>query len=148
MRLATSARCGKLRTENEQAVSDSSKTCRRVILLSGTPALNRPVELFPQVNMISNVLGSWTEYTKQHCGAKKGRFGWEYRGAENLPELHKKLQKVYNLHPPNPQIPKYQSTSRDLSRSFLVSHMLGQTVLSLHFKACCGQTRHLPAFHL
>lgn len=77
-----------------QAVCEASRQCTRVILLSGTPALNRPVELWPQISMLSNVLGCWTEYTKHHCGARRGRFGWEYKGADNLEELHRKLQTV------------------------------------------------------
>jgi SWI/SNF-related matrix-associated actin-dependent regulator 1 of chromatin subfamily A len=64
------------------------------ILLTGTPALSRPVELYTQITAIKdNLVGSKMEYGRRYCGARKGRFGWEFKGAKNLPELHALLKK-------------------------------------------------------
>jgi hypothetical protein len=40
------------------------------------------------------LFGSFTNYTTRYCDGKRGRFGWEYRGATNLPELNQKLAQV------------------------------------------------------
>ena len=46
------------------------------ILLSGTPALARPVELYPQVSSLSkSYFGTYSEYTRKFCNARRGRFG-------------------------------------------------------------------------
>jgi ferredoxin len=64
-------------------------------LLSGTPALNRPAELFAQVDMLQpGLLGTWSAFTKEHCKPTKTRWGMEYKGATNLPALFSKLQPV------------------------------------------------------
>ena len=60
--------------------------------LSGTPFLNRPIELFPQLNIISP--GRWNSYWKYaitYCGAYKSRWGWDVSGASHLKELKQEL---------------------------------------------------------
>lgn len=43
-----------------------SKQARHVILLSGTPALSRPVELFTQIKMIDRKFMTFTEFSMQN----------------------------------------------------------------------------------
>lgn len=60
-----------------------------VCLLSGTPALARPVELWAQLHSLApKVFGSYTAYTKKFCNARRGRFGWDVKGCSNSDELH------------------------------------------------------------
>jgi len=63
---------------------------RRLILMSGTPMLNRPYEIFNLLQMIRPDCfhGKFTSYTKRYCDAKKGKFGMDYTGATNLRELN------------------------------------------------------------
>eukprot|EP00978_Attheya_sp_CCMP212_P004861 scaffold10680_cov64-Attheya_sp.AAC.5 len=71
------------------------KQSRRLLLLSGTPALARPVELWPQLNCIDESLfGAYTAYTKTYCNARRGRFGWDVTGTSNADELHTKLRGI------------------------------------------------------
>ncbi|XP_057476125.1 uncharacterized protein LOC130764093 isoform X2 [Actinidia eriantha] len=59
---------------------------RYVILLSGTPALSRPIELFKQLEALyPDVYKNVHEYGKRYC--KGGIFG-VYQGASNHEELH------------------------------------------------------------
>merc|ERR1711937_836954 len=61
----------------------------RVILLSGTPSSNRPIELFAQIRLINKQLfSSQKKFGKRYCDAKQTHFGWDYRGHSNLNELH------------------------------------------------------------
>lgn len=63
-----------------------------VIALSGTPLLNRPAELFVTLNIIRpDKYGSMAEFGGKYCGRKLTPWGWQYRGARNLDELHEEL---------------------------------------------------------
>jgi SWI/SNF-related matrix-associated actin-dependent regulator 1 of chromatin subfamily A len=67
---------------------------RRVIMLSGTPALSRPIEIYTQVNAIlPGFFGSYETFGYQYCAGTAGRFGMEYKGAEMLVQLHLLLKK-------------------------------------------------------
>ncbi|EGD72110.1 hypothetical protein PTSG_11548 [Salpingoeca rosetta] len=66
---------------------------RRCLLLSGTPALSRPEELYCQLDALcAGHFGSFTAYARRYCNAKMGRFGWDTKGASNLDELHARLR--------------------------------------------------------
>jgi SWI/SNF-related matrix-associated actin-dependent regulator 1 of chromatin subfamily A len=68
---------------------------KRLVLLSGTPALARPVELWTQVYSLAPALfGPYTSYTQRYCNARRGRFGWDVSGISNANELHLKLQQI------------------------------------------------------
>ncbi|XP_077009778.1 DNA annealing helicase and endonuclease ZRANB3 isoform X3 [Tamandua tetradactyla] len=71
----------------------------RAILLTGTPALGRPEELFMQIEaLFPQKFGTWTDYAKRYCNAHIRYFGkrsqWDCRGASNLNELHKLLSDI------------------------------------------------------
>ncbi len=61
------------------------------LLLSGTPMLNRPIELWCQLEALNFSLGSYWEFAKRYCGAFQGKFGWDVSGATNTGELNQKL---------------------------------------------------------
>ncbi|XP_053926733.1 DNA annealing helicase and endonuclease ZRANB3 isoform X1 [Cuculus canorus] len=71
----------------------------RAILLTGTPALGRPEELFMQIEaLFPRRFGTWNEYAKKYCNARVRFFGkrthWDCRGASNLEELHELLSEI------------------------------------------------------
>ncbi|KAF4788165.1 DNA annealing helicase and endonuclease ZRANB3 [Turdus rufiventris] len=71
----------------------------RAVLLTGTPALGRPEELFMQIEaLFPRRFGTWNEYAKRYCDARVRFFGkrrqWDYRGASNLEELHQLLSEI------------------------------------------------------
>lgn len=71
------------------------KAAPRLMLLSGTPALARPCELYAQVHALDeDNFGTYTAYTKRYCAARRGRFGWDVTGSSNASELHAKLETV------------------------------------------------------
>ena len=81
-----------------QTVVPLIKAAKRRILLSGTPALAKPVELYPQVDAICpGKFGTFWQFTERYCDAKVvhyGRFNKRRTvdGASNLGELQKKLE--------------------------------------------------------
>uniref|UniRef100_UPI0037E99A8F DNA annealing helicase and endonuclease ZRANB3 n=1 Tax=Semicossyphus pulcher TaxID=241346 RepID=UPI0037E99A8F len=75
------------------------QSAERAILLTGTPALGRPEELFMQIDALyPKMFGTWTDYAKKHCNAHYRYFGprrqWDCRGASNLEELHQRLSQI------------------------------------------------------
>ncbi|XP_027551676.1 DNA annealing helicase and endonuclease ZRANB3 isoform X1 [Neopelma chrysocephalum] len=71
----------------------------RAVLLTGTPALGRPEELFMQIEaLFPRRFGTWSEYAKKYCNARVRFFGkraqWDCRGASNLEELHQLLSAI------------------------------------------------------
>lgn len=76
-----------------QTVAPLVKRAKRALLLSGTPALSRPVELYTQVNALVPLLfPNFTEYAERYCNAHHGRFGYDTSGSSNLGELHTLLR--------------------------------------------------------
>ncbi|CAG8594392.1 11800_t:CDS:2 [Paraglomus brasilianum] len=68
---------------------------KRALLLTGTPAISRPVELFPQLTALEkNVFPAFRQYGARYCNGYKGPFGWDYTGSSNLEELNWMLEQT------------------------------------------------------
>ncbi|GMT19734.1 hypothetical protein PFISCL1PPCAC_11031, partial [Pristionchus fissidentatus] len=79
------------RTKAAQAVT---KRCNRVILLSGTPALSRPSELYSQIKLIDpHLFSNQKEFFIRYCDGQETRFGFQAKGATNSEELSAILQR-------------------------------------------------------
>ncbi|CAG9463977.1 unnamed protein product [Pedinophyceae sp. YPF-701] len=69
-----------------QAALPILRKANRVILLSGTPTTNRPIELYPQLQaLLPKSVRSKEEYGERYCAG--GRFG-TFTGASHSDELH------------------------------------------------------------
>lgn len=80
-----------------KAIVPLLQSARRAILLSGTPALSRPIELYPQlVALNSSIFPSMAKFAMRYCNAFKNQFGWDYTGNSNLKELHTILSVYFN----------------------------------------------------
>ncbi|VDL98289.1 unnamed protein product [Schistocephalus solidus] len=77
------------KTARTKAAMPMLKAAKRVILLTGTPALSRPVELFPQITAVRPSLfkGGFHEFGLRYCAAKENPWGWDYSGCSNMQEL-------------------------------------------------------------
>ncbi|CAG8436682.1 10735_t:CDS:1 [Funneliformis mosseae] len=81
-------------SERTKKLAPLMRKSKRVILLSGTPAESRPVELFAQINIVAPLLfPNYEQYIKRFCGGEKkvNRDGREYidtKDAKNTEELH------------------------------------------------------------
>lgn len=65
----------------------------RKVFLTGTPVLNKPIELFPLVSTLDpKTFGNFWYFAKRYCGAYQGSYGWNMDGATNLEELQSKLR--------------------------------------------------------
>lgn len=78
-----------------KAVKSLTKGADNVIMLSGTPLMNRPAELWPTLNMLwPRVFKSFRTFAEQHCEPRIERGRWTYNGATNLKSLNRKLTSI------------------------------------------------------
>jgi SNF2 family DNA or RNA helicase len=84
------------KTKRTKATKLLCKGAAFVLALSGTPLVNRPIELQttlailrPDIRIFSN---RW-KYATRYCALKMGAFGWEMNGSSNTEELNKLLRK-------------------------------------------------------
>ena len=62
---------------------------KRLILLSGTPILARPVELYTSLQMLRpDIFNNFYNYTHRYCDPVEGKYGMDYTGADHTKELH------------------------------------------------------------
>uniref|UniRef100_A0A8C5TVD0 SWI/SNF-related matrix-associated actin-dependent regulator of chromatin subfamily A-like protein 1 n=1 Tax=Malurus cyaneus samueli TaxID=2593467 RepID=A0A8C5TVD0_9PASS len=76
------------KTARCQAALPLLKAAKRVILLSGTPAMSRPAELYTQIAAVQpTFFPQFHSFALRYCDAKKMPWGWDYSGSSNLTEL-------------------------------------------------------------
>lgn len=79
--------------QRTKAAIKIAKVSKHIILLSGTPALSRPMELYTQILMLNNKLfTNKHDFGLRYCDAKimgtfNGHPRWDYRGHSNTDEL-------------------------------------------------------------
>ena len=84
---------GNRTTKRTKSVKELCKGIPNVLALSGTPLTNRPAELWPTLNILRpDLYKSFWSFGQTHCGAKLGHWGWEFKGATQLPKLHSNLK--------------------------------------------------------
>ena len=70
---------------------------RRRVFMTGTPVLNRPVELWPLVQALDpQGLGrNFFAFAKRYCNAYNNGHGWDFSGSSNLDELQARLRATF-----------------------------------------------------
>jgi len=80
------------KSKRSRAVREIAKRFLFTLMLTGTPMLAHPIELFPLLNLAdAGCFPSYWRYATRYAGAHKTKFGWDVKGASNLPELTKAL---------------------------------------------------------
>lgn len=83
---------GKWHREPEKKIE--AIPAKKKVFLTGTPILNRPIELWPLLSALDkNGLGrSWKYFVTRYCEGHQNGYGWDVSGASNLDELQEKLR--------------------------------------------------------
>jgi SWI/SNF-related matrix-associated actin-dependent regulator 1 of chromatin subfamily A len=82
--------------QRTKSVKEIAKGIESCLLLSGTPLLNKPVELFNGLNLMDpRTWNNYSTYVYRYCGAKRTRYGLEVKGATNIEELQQRIQKYF-----------------------------------------------------
>lgn len=68
---------------------------KRRVFLTGTPILNRPIELWPLLSYLDPK--NWNHFFRfasRYCAAYNNGYGWDFSGKSNLDELQQKLRET------------------------------------------------------
>ena len=83
-----------IRTKRTKAAIALARQVPYKVAMSGTPLTNRPSELWPTLHMLRpDLFPSFFSYAQTYCKPKRAPWGWEYKGAENIPQLHALLKR-------------------------------------------------------
>lgn len=81
------------KTKRGKAMADLAIKSAKKVFLSGTPIVNRPIELYPILKMLDpETWGSFMAYAKRYCNAMQTRYGWDFSGSSNLDELNTRIR--------------------------------------------------------
>lgn len=88
---------GPLRKKRRSKKGRKLKKRRRiphVLAISGTPLTNRPAELYTTLRLVRpKIYNHHDFFMHRYCKPVWREWGWEYKGATNIKELHRKLKK-------------------------------------------------------
>ena len=84
------------KTKRTKSTTPIVHSATNALLITGTPALNRPIELFSQLYMLRpSYVKNYTSYAKRYCAGKPTPHGYDDRGSSNSHELHWVLKKGF-----------------------------------------------------
>uniref|UniRef100_A0A674AFX3 SWI/SNF-related matrix-associated actin-dependent regulator of chromatin subfamily A-like protein 1 n=1 Tax=Salmo trutta TaxID=8032 RepID=A0A674AFX3_SALTR len=73
-----------MKTARFKAALPLLKVAKRVILLSGTPAMSRPSELYSQILAVKpSLFPRFHDFGTRYCNARQLLWGWDYSGSSN-----------------------------------------------------------------
>jgi SWI/SNF-related matrix-associated actin-dependent regulator 1 of chromatin subfamily A len=82
-------------TRRTKAARALAKGRRDVLMLSGTPMTNRPIELWPTLNiLLPREFPSYHSFGMTYCRPKRTPWGWDFSGAGNTAELNTRLRRL------------------------------------------------------
>lgn len=84
------------KTKRTKAANPIVRSAKYALLITGTPALNRPIELFSQLLMLRpTYIKNYTAFAKRYCNGKQTPYGYDDRGSSRSWELNWILKKGF-----------------------------------------------------
>jgi len=80
-----------------------NEACQHAVLLSGTPALSRPIELYTQICLVEDKLFPFvTDFGMRYCDGRKVNYGgskdhYDFSGSSNMHELKLLMEEKFML---------------------------------------------------
>lgn len=67
---------------------------KRIVMLTGTPIVNRPIELWPLLQKLDpeELGGNFWRFAKRYTNACHNGYGWDFSGHNRLEELQRKMR--------------------------------------------------------
>ena len=85
------------RSARSRTVRELCQGVPHVLALTGTPIENKPIELWPVLNILyPREFPSYYGFGMAYCAPQRNRFsgGWDFNGSSNIDELRKRLQHI------------------------------------------------------
>ncbi len=77
------------KAKRSKAALKLTQRCDSVVLMTGTPIENKPIDLFCQIQMINKtIFPSWLKFAKRYNSCYRSQYGWQMGKAKNTKELH------------------------------------------------------------
>lgn len=74
-------------------IRKSAIPAKRRLFMTGTPIVNKPVELWPIISSLDpDTWANFFSFAKRYCGGSSDRWGFDASGASNLEELQRRLR--------------------------------------------------------
>lgn len=89
-----------IKYHNSHKRVNATRLCEKakhVIMISESPELSKPAELFPQLFILDPKFANFFNFTKRYCNGHTGKFGWEFTGSTHLDELNCFLRKRFMI---------------------------------------------------
>jgi len=84
------------RTQALKKIAERVPKDGMILALTGTPVLNRPIELISQLEILDRINefgGSWN-FRQRYCKAHHNGYGWDFKGSSNAEELNELLRRT------------------------------------------------------
>ena len=76
-------------SQRTKAVMDLAKQVPRFIPLTGTPILNKPIEIYNILHTLEkDIFPNKFKFGLKYCNGHHNGYGWDFNGASNIEELH------------------------------------------------------------
>ncbi|XP_054712629.1 SWI/SNF-related matrix-associated actin-dependent regulator of chromatin subfamily A-like protein 1 [Uloborus diversus] len=83
------------KSRRTKAALSIMKNMNCILMLTGTPALSRPVELYTQLSALRpREFFNYVEYGIRYCNGKTMPWGWDFSGSSNMEELQLLLEET------------------------------------------------------
>ena len=84
------------KAQRSKSALKAAKNKSLVLLLTGTPVVNRPADLIQQLKIMGmlNAFGGWEHFTSYYCNGRHEPWGYDISGAAHLDELNKTLRET------------------------------------------------------
>ena len=84
------------KAQRTKAIMALATKIKEIILLSGTPLLSRPIEMYTLLHMIDpETWDNWYTYSRSYCNGHQDRFGYNVSGSSNAEELHHRIKRYF-----------------------------------------------------
>lgn len=89
------------RTKTILSTNGLVRYATRTLMMTGTPVLNRPIELYPMLKVLApTVIAPYSDYYRygrRYCAGYMDGFGFNTDGASHMDELNKNLREKYMI---------------------------------------------------
>lgn len=80
------------KSQRSKAVLKLAESAKRIYALTGTPIINRPIDLWPILQLLRRRRpGGFFRWAIKYCAGYQHEFGWDFSGASHLDELRNDL---------------------------------------------------------
>jgi len=79
------------KAKRTKAIQGIARTIPHRIALTGTPVINKPIEMFNAIDLLRPGRFKYWTFAQRYCKPRHTRWGWDFSGASNKEELHKIL---------------------------------------------------------